>query len=160
MSLSELQEFVMDREACVLQFMGSQRVGHDWATELNWSSLLLVANSSFSFWNFLEFFSDCFKYFWPDNIFDLWLNLWMQKSWIKKADCNILEVTKQYKWRTGQSLPRDRHESGGVWLYRCIMREFLYGGETVLYHDDHGVTQRIYGIKLCRYTYTHTIVYV
>ena len=27
-SLSELQELVMDREACVLQFMGSQRVGH------------------------------------------------------------------------------------------------------------------------------------
>ena len=35
-SLSELRELVMDREACVLQFMGSQRVGHDWVTELNW----------------------------------------------------------------------------------------------------------------------------
>ena len=29
MSLSELQEMVMDREAGMLQFMGSQRVGHD-----------------------------------------------------------------------------------------------------------------------------------
>ena len=28
-SLSELREMVMDREAGVLQFMGSQRVGHD-----------------------------------------------------------------------------------------------------------------------------------
>ena len=28
-SLSELQELVMDREACVLQFIGSQRVRHD-----------------------------------------------------------------------------------------------------------------------------------
>ena len=28
-SLSELWEMVMDREACVLRFMGSQRVGHD-----------------------------------------------------------------------------------------------------------------------------------
>ena len=28
-SLSELQELVMDREACMLQFMGLQRVGHD-----------------------------------------------------------------------------------------------------------------------------------
>ena len=36
LSLCELQELVMDREACVLQFMGSQRVGHNWATELNW----------------------------------------------------------------------------------------------------------------------------
>ena len=35
LSLSELQELVMDREACVLRFMGSQRVGHDLATELN-----------------------------------------------------------------------------------------------------------------------------
>ena len=36
MSLSELWELVMDREAWVLQFMGSLRVRHDWATELNW----------------------------------------------------------------------------------------------------------------------------
>ena len=28
-SLSELREMVKDREACVLQSMGSQRVGHD-----------------------------------------------------------------------------------------------------------------------------------
>ena len=36
MSLSKLQELVMDREACMQQCMESQRVGHDWATELNW----------------------------------------------------------------------------------------------------------------------------
>ena len=35
MSLSKLQELVIDREAWVLQSMGSQRVGHDRATELN-----------------------------------------------------------------------------------------------------------------------------
>ena len=29
MSLGKLWELVMDREACVLQFMGSHRVGHD-----------------------------------------------------------------------------------------------------------------------------------
>ena len=33
MSLSELQELVMDGEAYVLQFMGSQRVGHDCVTD-------------------------------------------------------------------------------------------------------------------------------
>ena len=37
MSLSKLQELVKDREAWVLQSMGWQRVGHDWATELNWT---------------------------------------------------------------------------------------------------------------------------
>ena len=29
MGLGGLRELVMDREACVLQLMGSQRVGHD-----------------------------------------------------------------------------------------------------------------------------------
>ena len=38
MSLSKLQELVMDREAWCA--MGSQRVGHDWATELNWTELI------------------------------------------------------------------------------------------------------------------------
>ena len=37
MSLSQLQELVMDWEACVLQSIRLQRVGHDWVTELNWT---------------------------------------------------------------------------------------------------------------------------
>ena len=36
MGLGGLWELVMDRESGVLWFMGSQSVGHDWATELNW----------------------------------------------------------------------------------------------------------------------------
>ena len=36
MSLSELWELVMGREACLLQSMGLQRVRHKWETELNW----------------------------------------------------------------------------------------------------------------------------
>ena len=35
MSLSKLQELVMNREAWCAAVMGLQRVGHDWATELN-----------------------------------------------------------------------------------------------------------------------------
>ena len=38
-SLSELLEMVMDRDAWHLRFMGSQRVGHDWATERNRTEL-------------------------------------------------------------------------------------------------------------------------
>ena len=37
MSLSKLQELVMDGRPGMLQSMGSPRVGHDWATELNWA---------------------------------------------------------------------------------------------------------------------------
>ena len=45
MSLSKLQELVMVREACVLWSMRSQRVGHDWVTELNFNSWGIGGNS-------------------------------------------------------------------------------------------------------------------
>ena len=38
-SLSELRESVMDKEAWHAAIHGLQRVGHDWATELNWTEL-------------------------------------------------------------------------------------------------------------------------
>ena len=37
MNLSEPWEMVMDRRPGMLRFMGSQRIGHDWVTELNWT---------------------------------------------------------------------------------------------------------------------------
>ena len=37
MGLSKLQELVMDREAWHAAVMGSQRVRHNWVTELNWT---------------------------------------------------------------------------------------------------------------------------
>ena len=39
MSLSKLQEMVMDREVWRAAVHGSQRVRHDWATELNWTEV-------------------------------------------------------------------------------------------------------------------------
>ena len=42
MSLGKFWELVMDREAWLLWFIESQRVGHDWATELNWIIYILV----------------------------------------------------------------------------------------------------------------------
>ena len=40
MSLDELRSWWWTGRPGVLRFMGSQRVGHDWATELNWTELI------------------------------------------------------------------------------------------------------------------------
>ena len=40
----------------MLRFMGSQRVGHDWVTELNWTELMTLANDDFLFLSFLQHF--------------------------------------------------------------------------------------------------------
>ena len=53
---------------CVLQFMGSQRVGHDWATELNWINIHRVSYLHLM-WSGPSFYSYCYNYL--DNI--IWI---------------------------------------------------------------------------------------
>ena len=48
-SLSKLQESVIDREAWLLQSMGSQRVGHDWATQRNSVGTQLISKYYYYF---------------------------------------------------------------------------------------------------------------
>jgi len=51
MNLTKLRELVMDKEAWRAAVMRSQRVGYDWATELNWTEphgkSLLLFNAIF-----------------------------------------------------------------------------------------------------------------
>ena len=66
-NLSEFWDLVMDRRPGVLRFMGSQRVGHDWATELNWTEYCFFYTPMLGFsckksfyifqFNFSSFFS-------------------------------------------------------------------------------------------------------
>ena len=56
MSLVKLQELVMDRE---LQFMGSQRVGHEWTTEwLKWTERGIGNDSMYACFGGRQFYMD------------------------------------------------------------------------------------------------------
>ena len=68
---------------CMLQSMGSQRVGHDWATELNWIALLLFppkCSSRFQSWETLQALLNKHPAPWT-------LNIVTHASWNRLSPC-------------------------------------------------------------------------
>ena len=61
MSLSRLRSWWMTGKPGMLQFMGSQRVGQDWVTELNWTEIWLNFFLNHKCGNSLILLSFCFQ---------------------------------------------------------------------------------------------------
>ena len=72
-SLSKLPELLKNKKPGMVQSMGSQRVGHDWATELNWTSALYSSGAIVSGIVFVISFSDCSLCMEMPLIFVCWL---------------------------------------------------------------------------------------
>ena len=51
-SLSKVQELVWTGKPGMLQSMGLQRAGHDWATKMNWTELIRLQKNFYT-WTFL-----------------------------------------------------------------------------------------------------------
>ena len=111
MSLSELRELVMDREACMLRFMGSQRVGHDWATDLIWVTRDQIFNIHWMLEKAREF---------QKNIYFCFID------YAKAFDC----VDHNRLWKILQGLGTPDHLT-------CLLRN-LYAGQEATVRTGHG----------------------
>ena len=78
MSLSKLRELVIEKPG-VLQSMGSQRVGHDWSTELDWTDFrdCLIHLKRLWCWERLRAGGEG-----DDRGWDGWMALLTQQTWI------------------------------------------------------------------------------
>ena len=108
----------------VLRFMGSQRVGHDWATELNWTDVTFSWTIPFT-WIVLPTFSiiQC-----PPNVYfqrprphSSTVSLW-RTPWTEYLHLGILSITEHHHNR-----PQDQRQKSGhlasLLLASCQVQE-------------------------------------
>ena len=63
---------------CSVRFMGSQRVGHNWATELNWTEWLMILN--IVFYSYLPYIFSLVKFLFQCFVFK-WVIFLVTKLW-------------------------------------------------------------------------------
>jgi len=118
MGLGGFWESVMDREAWRAVVMGSQRVGHDWLTELNWtdtciSSLLTFpathpslskflkekcsSNSYMFLWIIYVIYLICMKYMFITELSYIVINTWSFEFQDKSSKMNWVGTSGQNK---------------------------------------------------------------
>ena len=114
MSLSKLQELVMDREAwrAAVHCKELQRVGHNWATELNWTEWLVTVIFKpthertpyyYPFW--LGVSSQGLECCWPWTIGCGLQYSWMpeESPWGESRDLYKILLNVFSEWRMGES---------------------------------------------------------
>ena len=96
MSLGELRELVWTGRPGVLQFMGLQRVSHDWATELNWKDLSLELSWLDMHWGWITGGSlvGGLKERKPRSKETAWQLPWSRQT---KAGVVLVEIQKQFQ---------------------------------------------------------------
>ena len=103
MNLSRLREWWWRGRPGVLQSMGSQRVGHDWATELNWTELCVCVD--LYSWKINNWYLNHCNY----NVDWKWTGLWLHfllivpshrasATWRRVSNGFFLPLTSGLKW--------------------------------------------------------------
>ena len=122
MSLSRLWELVMDREAGGLQSTGSQRVGHDWATEQQQQFIccslfkIQLFGTEWTVWSENWVSESCLSYGDCCHIFGSGIAVWgcLRVSEVKRtvldfSACPVVRTLSfQIKGMTAQVWPLDR----------------------------------------------------
>ena len=91
----------------MLQFMGSQRVGHNWATELNWTELNWI--------ELIDGWRTWGRFYWVESELSCWEAIWelslLEESGMGRAEepkKGLREGRAKQSWVTSDTLPEDR----------------------------------------------------
>ena len=108
----------------VLQFMGSQRVGHDWATELNWTEIDFREIIGLNYdWLIIPFVFSLSSYYWFYSLLcDLsYMSLWESDFFYINGNDNLVSKIKWIVIKTnGSPAIKTRLPVQGSWIWSLV----------------------------------------